>query len=92
MFHVLLTLALILTIAVGQLGWPAYLAFIGIIAFGAAIPTTLAVSLHDSGFRDYENERRDPHAGRRPVRLVARRRTWAPRTNHDHRVIVSPPR
>ena len=53
-FHVLSILALILAIAVGQLGWPAYLAFIGIMAFGTAIPTTLAVSLHDSGFRDYE--------------------------------------
>jgi biofilm PGA synthesis N-glycosyltransferase PgaC len=53
-FHVLSVLALILAIAVGQLGWPTYLAFIGMMAFGTAIPTTLAVSLHDSAFRDYE--------------------------------------
>jgi biofilm PGA synthesis N-glycosyltransferase PgaC len=52
-FHVLSILALVLAAAVGQLGWPAYLAFIGMMAFATAIPTALAVSLHDSGFRDY---------------------------------------
>ena len=52
-FTVLSILALILAIVVGHLGWPAYLAFIGMMAFGTAIPTTLAVLLHDSGFRDY---------------------------------------
>ncbi|CAN5876402.1 glycosyltransferase [soil metagenome] len=52
-FQVLSILALVLAIAVGQLGWPAYLAFIGMMAFGTAIPTTLVVSLHDSAFRDY---------------------------------------
>jgi biofilm PGA synthesis N-glycosyltransferase PgaC len=52
-FQVLSIVALILAIAVGQLGWPAYLAFLGMMTFATAIPTTLVVSLHDSAFRDY---------------------------------------
>ncbi len=52
-FQVLSILALVLAIAVGQLGWPAYLAFIGMMAFATAIPTTFVVSLHDAAFRDY---------------------------------------
>lgn len=52
-FHVLSFATLIVAILIGALGWPAYLAFIGMMVFGTAIPTTLAVSLHDSGFRDY---------------------------------------
>ena len=53
MFHVLSFATLIVAVLVGALGWPAYLAFIGMMVFGTAIPTTLAVGLHDSGFRDY---------------------------------------
>ena len=45
--------SLIMAIAFGLLEWPTYLAFVGIMAFGTAIPTTFAVSLHDVGFRDY---------------------------------------
>src|SRR5690606_8664487 len=45
--------ALVTAIVFGMLGWPALLAFIGAIVFGTAIPTTLAVSLHDRSFRDY---------------------------------------
>jgi poly-beta-1,6-N-acetyl-D-glucosamine synthase len=52
-FHVLSVAALIVAVLIGALGWPTYLAFIGMMVFGTAIPTTLAVSLHDSGFRDY---------------------------------------
>jgi biofilm PGA synthesis N-glycosyltransferase PgaC len=51
--HVLSISALILAMVVGALGWPAYLAFIGMMVFGMAIPTTVAVGLHDVGFRDY---------------------------------------
>jgi len=45
--------SLIVAIAFGLLGWPTYLAFVGMMAFGTAIPTTFAVGLHDAGFRDY---------------------------------------
>lgn len=43
----------VLAIVFGVLGWPTYVAFVGIMVFGTAIPTTLAVLLHDVGFRDY---------------------------------------
>lgn len=45
--------SLIVAIWFGLLGWPEYLAFIGMIVFGTALPTTFAVSLHDVGYRDY---------------------------------------
>src|SRR5688572_29288792 len=45
--HVLSLLTLVLAIVFGALAWPAYLAFVGMMIFGTAIPTTLAVSLHD---------------------------------------------
>lgn len=49
--------ALLLAAGLGMLDWGAYLAFIGVMAFATAIPTTIAVMLHDFGFRDYR--RRD---------------------------------
>jgi YaiO family outer membrane protein len=52
-FQILSWVTLVGAIALGVLGWPAYLAFLGITIFGTAIPTTVAVSLHDGGFRDY---------------------------------------
>ena len=53
LFQVVSLLALVGSIALGLLGWPAYLTFLGIMMFGAAIPTTVAVLLHDASFRDY---------------------------------------
>ena len=53
LFQVASVIALIIAIALGLLGWPAYLAFLGMIMFGMAIPTTVAVLLHDAGSRDY---------------------------------------
>ncbi|MEP6999743.1 MAG: glycosyltransferase [bacterium] len=46
-------LTLLLAIAFGMLDWPAYLSFVGMMVFVTAIPTTLALSLHDVAFRDY---------------------------------------
>ena len=37
----------------GIIGWQSYLAFLGIMSFGTAMPTTLAIWLHDRGYRDY---------------------------------------
>jgi len=45
--------ALLVAVLVGALAWPTYLAFLGAVTFGTAIPTTIAVGLHDAGFRDY---------------------------------------
>jgi biofilm PGA synthesis N-glycosyltransferase PgaC len=53
LFQVVSLVALVVAIMLGLLGWPAYLAFLGIMMFGTAIPTTVAVLLHDAGFRDY---------------------------------------
>ena len=53
LFQLCALLSLIVAIAFGLLGWPTYLVFLGIMAFGTAIPTTIAVALHDMGFRDY---------------------------------------
>lgn len=52
-FQVLSFVTLGLAIAYGVIGWWSYLAFLGMMAFGAALPTTLAVSLHDRGYRDF---------------------------------------
>lgn len=52
-FQLLALVSLIVAIVYGMLGWPAYLAFVGMMAFGTALPTTLAVLLHDRGYRDY---------------------------------------
>jgi cellulose synthase/poly-beta-1,6-N-acetylglucosamine synthase-like glycosyltransferase len=52
-FQLLSFATLGLAIAYGVIGWWSYLAFIGMMAFGAALPTTLAVSLHDRGYRDF---------------------------------------
>lgn len=51
--HVLSLAALVVAIVIGVLSWPVYLAFIGFTMFGTAIPTTIAVWLHDASFRDY---------------------------------------
>lgn len=51
--HAISMITLLLAIMYGVLGWPTYVAFLGLMAFGTAIPTTLAVSLHDKGYRDY---------------------------------------
>ena len=53
LFQVMSLLALIVAIALGTLGWQAYLAFVGIMMFGTAIPTTMSVMLHDASYRDY---------------------------------------
>jgi biofilm PGA synthesis N-glycosyltransferase PgaC len=52
-FQVISISALVGAIAAGLLDWPAYLAFVGMIAFGTALPTTVAISLHDRAYRDY---------------------------------------
>lgn len=53
LFQVFSLLALVVAIALGVRGWQAYLASVGIMMFGTAIPTTMAVLLHDASFRDY---------------------------------------
>ena len=53
LFQVISLITLLLAIVFGVLGWQTYLAFLGLMAFGTALPTTLAVSLHDRGYRDY---------------------------------------
>jgi biofilm PGA synthesis N-glycosyltransferase PgaC len=53
----LLQLLALFTLAVagafGILGWTEYLLLVGLMIFAFAIPTTVAVMLHDAGFRDY---------------------------------------
>jgi cellulose synthase/poly-beta-1,6-N-acetylglucosamine synthase-like glycosyltransferase len=52
-FQIMSFVTLALAGMYGILGWQPYLAFLGMMAFGAALPTTLAVWLHDRGYRDY---------------------------------------
>ena len=51
--HLLSIAALVVAIVFGLLGWPIYLMFIAMMAFGTATPTTLAVGMHDAAYRDY---------------------------------------
>jgi poly-beta-1,6-N-acetyl-D-glucosamine synthase len=53
LFQVVSIVTLALAGVYGIIGWQPYLAFLGMMAFGTAIPTTLAVWLHDKGYRDY---------------------------------------
>jgi poly-beta-1,6-N-acetyl-D-glucosamine synthase len=53
LFQVVSIVTLALAGIYGIIGWQPYLAFLGMMAFGTAIPTTLAVWLHDKGYRDY---------------------------------------
>jgi cellulose synthase/poly-beta-1,6-N-acetylglucosamine synthase-like glycosyltransferase len=53
LFQVLSIVTLALAGIYGIIGWQSYLAFVGMMAFGTAIPTTLSVWLHDKGYRDY---------------------------------------
>jgi biofilm PGA synthesis N-glycosyltransferase PgaC len=53
LFQILSIVTLALAGVYGIIGWQPYLAFLGMMAFGTAIPTTLSVWLHDKGFRDY---------------------------------------
>jgi hypothetical protein len=53
LFQVLSIVTLAFAIGFGVLGWQVYLAFLGMMAFGTALPTSLAVMLHDRGYRDY---------------------------------------
>jgi cellulose synthase/poly-beta-1,6-N-acetylglucosamine synthase-like glycosyltransferase len=52
-FQIMSFVTLALAGMYGILGWQPYLAFLGMMAYGAALPTTLAVWLHDRGYRDY---------------------------------------
>ncbi|MEP6990579.1 MAG: glycosyltransferase [bacterium] len=52
-FQVAAIVTLVLAAWLGMMGWIGYLAFIGLMTFGMAIPTTVAVLLHDVGYRDY---------------------------------------
>ena len=52
-FQVASVVTLVMAWVYGVLGWQSYLAFLGMMAFGTALPTTLAVSLHDRGYRDF---------------------------------------
>ena len=52
-FQVASVVTLALAFVYGVLGWQSYLAFLGMMAFGTALLTTLAVSLHDRGYRDF---------------------------------------
>ena len=53
LFQILSFATLALAGMFGIIGWLPYLAFLGIMAFATALPTTLAVWLHDRGYRDY---------------------------------------
>jgi poly-beta-1,6-N-acetyl-D-glucosamine synthase len=53
LFQILSIVTLALAGIYGVIGWKPYLAFLGMMAFGTAIPTTLSVWLHDRGYRDY---------------------------------------
>jgi poly-beta-1,6-N-acetyl-D-glucosamine synthase len=53
LFQILSIVTLALAGVYGIIGWQPYLAFLGIMAFGTALPTTLAIWLHDRGYRDY---------------------------------------
>ena len=53
LFQILSIVTLALAGIYGIIGWQPYLAFLGMMAFGTAIPTTLSVWLHDKGYRDY---------------------------------------
>ena len=53
LFQILSIVTLALAGLYGIIGWQPYLAFLGMMAFGTAIPTTLSVWLHDKGYRDY---------------------------------------
>ncbi|MEC5163179.1 MULTISPECIES: glycosyltransferase family 2 protein [unclassified Janthinobacterium] len=46
-------LALAAAAALGVVDWVAYAALLGVTAFAGAIPTTVALALHDAGYRDY---------------------------------------
>ncbi len=52
-FHVLAFGTLALAAALGVLSVPAYLTYLGMMMVGMALPTTIALALHDGGFRDY---------------------------------------
>ncbi len=53
LFQILSIVTLALAGVYGIIGWQPYLAFLGMMAFGTALPTTLAISLHDRGYRDF---------------------------------------
>ena len=53
LFQILSLVTLIVAAVFGFLGWKAYLMFLGVMIFGTAIPTTVAVMLNDAGFRGY---------------------------------------
>jgi biofilm PGA synthesis N-glycosyltransferase PgaC len=53
LFQILSIVTLALAGIYGIIGWKPYLAFLGMMAFGTAIPTTLSVWLHDRSYRDY---------------------------------------
>ena len=53
LFQIVSIVTLALAGIYGIIGWQPYLAFLGMMAFGTAIPTTLSVWLHDKGYRDY---------------------------------------
>jgi cellulose synthase/poly-beta-1,6-N-acetylglucosamine synthase-like glycosyltransferase len=45
--------ALTLLICLGQIDWPLYAAFLGIVVFANAIPSTMAILLYDQAYRAY---------------------------------------
>jgi cellulose synthase/poly-beta-1,6-N-acetylglucosamine synthase-like glycosyltransferase len=53
LMQVLSAVCLIAAVFLGLMDWPAYLALLGIMALATAVPTTFAVSMHDTAFRDY---------------------------------------
>jgi cellulose synthase/poly-beta-1,6-N-acetylglucosamine synthase-like glycosyltransferase len=46
-------IALVLLICLGQVDWPLYAVFLGIVVFANAIPSTMAILLHDQAYRGY---------------------------------------
>jgi cellulose synthase/poly-beta-1,6-N-acetylglucosamine synthase-like glycosyltransferase len=51
--QLLSVLALVLSVWVGVLAWPAYLCMLGAVAFGGATLAACSVGLHDQSYRDY---------------------------------------
>ncbi|MBA2686630.1 MAG: glycosyltransferase family 2 protein [Gemmatimonadaceae bacterium] len=52
-FHIISIATLIVAAIFGILGWQQFAAFFGMMVFGTAIPTSIAILLHDSAYRDY---------------------------------------
>lgn len=53
LMQILSLIALALLIVMGQVNWPVYALFLGIVVFANAIPSTIAILLYDQAYRRY---------------------------------------